>query len=342
MRNDTPSYVVSEDGTGAFEYELDYYDLSARLEDARYDHEAGRLSSAAYIDLLRSATIEAPSWMDGYCELGRAFLEMDSLEEALESFLRAVNIGKAAFPARKRIKLSDDNGNNDAFLDACYSAVLCYRALGRFNAAIAMMERMMKWNPSDSRGVRHILGSEYLRNNMLAKAERIFIENADYPPYMYDMALLGIMQNDYLDAATWLRRAFLGNAYIAELPCGSHTPVSLVVFHETSDEELELAKSYVRDYRALWNGNPEAIYFLRWLHTHPKVMMERAAFFDCRQKLLWVEPGYESSLIWFKGEVIRENVDDRLSSDIVVKYRNWRTGHLIFPWREPVDRHAGP
>lgn len=341
MRNDIPSYVVSEDGTGAFEYELDYRDLNDRLEDARCDHVAGRLSSEAYIDLLRSATIEASSWMDGHCALGWALLGTGLLEDSLESFLSAVNLGMAAFPVKGRVKLTAYDGKNDAFLNSCYGAVLCYREMHLFKDAIAMMEKMLKWNPIDNHGIRLILGSDYLHNRKTAKAEKLFVANAFYPPYMYEMGLLQVMREDYVAAATWLRRGFLGNAYIAELLCGNSNPIPLAMSHGTNHAELELAKIYVKGYQALWRANRESILFLRWLHTHPKVMMERAEFFDCQQQLLWLAPGPERSAVLNRGETIRNNVDDRLSLEIVVRYREWRTGDWKLPWLEPVGGEVG-
>ena len=44
---------------------------------------------------------------------------------------------------------------------------------------------------------------------------------------------------------------------------------------------------YMLDYGMLWHVTPGAVAFLRWLHTHPKVMAERADILQWQEALLW-------------------------------------------------------
>lgn len=69
---------------------------------------------------------------------------------------------------------------------------------------------MSRWNPSDNRGIRYLIGSEYLRAGAAKKAQKVFkTEASSYPPYRYEAALLEIISGRMVQAATILRRAFI-------------------------------------------------------------------------------------------------------------------------------------
>lgn len=52
----------------------------------------------------------------------------------------------------------------------------------------------------------------------------------------------------------------------------------LAIWHGSNLAEPDTAVAYAEHYEQLWRTTPDAVAFLRWLHTHPKVMRERPRF----------------------------------------------------------------
>ncbi|CCW16732.1 hypothetical protein EBBID32_10700 [Sphingobium indicum BiD32] len=82
---------------------------------------------------------------------------------------------------------------------------------------------------------------------------------------------------------------------------------------------------------------PDAIAFLRWLHTHPKVMAERAAYLEGREALLWNHDVEERRAILVQEDAIVHDIDDRLS-DVIVQSRTDRGGSSVVPWNYTKKR----
>ena len=159
---------------------------------------------------------------------------------------------------------------------------------GDRRAGIKLLERILSWNPNDNQGVRLMIGSEYLRADEETKARRVLQEHgAEYPAYRYELGLLHLGARRWAAAATSLRHGFVENPYIAEILCNSVSPMPLPIWHGSNWNEPEAALDYTNRYGALWWSSPEAPRFVRWLHNHPKVMVERAAVLECLQELLW-------------------------------------------------------
>ena len=140
------------------------------------------------------------------------------------------------------------------------------------------MEQLLQWNPNDNQGVRLIIGSEYLRAGDRAMAGKVLREHADeYPPYRYELGLLHLQKQKWAEAATSLRHGFVNNPYIPEILCGNPAPMPLRIWEGSNWQGAETAREYVGEYGELWRWTADALEFLRWLHTHPRVMAERAA-----------------------------------------------------------------
>ena len=91
---------------------------------------------------------------------------------------------------------------NRPFLCAAHGLVFCHSWLSHSQEAIAVMERILAWNPDHNQGIRFMIGSEYLRAGEEEKAESFFVtEAAEHPPYRYELALLLLRR-----AGRWRRR----------------------------------------------------------------------------------------------------------------------------------------
>lgn len=104
-----------------------------------------------------------------------------------------------------------------------------------------------------------------------------------YPPCFYGLALSYILQDEWIPAATTLRRGFCANGHIAEMLIGNPNPQPLPIWHGSNRAEPETATAYLEDYGALWNRKPQAKAFVRWLFNQPSVMMERAKVQECQE-----------------------------------------------------------
>lgn len=183
-----------------------------------------------------------------------------------------------------------------------------------------------------------MIGSEYLRLARPIDAALFFEREADtYPPYWFELGLLKFKEGDLIAAATSLRRGFIANGYVAEILSGIWEPLPLVIWHGSNLAEPDTAKRYVEYYGGLWYGTKDVISFLRWLHMHSRVMLERAFILETAEALLW-----EHDIARRKDLVDRQvariaDIDDRISRDIVIR-RVDRRGEKVEPWTYPQSR----
>lgn len=294
--------------------------------------DTGRLSRARYRKALGELVERNPWFIDGHAHLGYAAYERGEFESALDACERGYSLGLQAMPAGFEQFIEWGFLENRPFLRAAHGVVLCRLRLGQRAEAVSVMERMLAWNPSDNQGVRYIIGSEYLRAGREDEAASFFETEAEqYPPYRYELALLLLRRGEHAAAATGLRHGFVENGYIMEILCGNPDPQAIGIWHGGGYSLPQTAKDYVADYGKLWHDTPEAVRFVRWLHTHPRVMSERAAILEWREALLWEHDAAERARLLDAGEAACAEIDDRLSREIVAARRD-REGRMVRPW----------
>lgn len=169
-----------------------------------------------------------------------------------------------------------------------------------------------------------------LRNRLLTEITPD--EAPHYPPYHYEHALLHLKAGDPISASTRLRHGFVANGYIAEMLSGNPELAALAIWHGSNLAEPETARDYLNQCGDLWQRTPDAVAFVRWLHTHHKVLAERAAILECQEVLLWEHDFEKRRALGLKEEAARARIDDILSVDIVRKKAD-RHGRPIEPWR---------
>lgn len=325
---------LEEDGA-RFRHGADERDAGDQLDTLLDQRDSGRLSQKKFQLALASLVEQYPHFIDGHAHLGFVMLEQGKANQALEACERGLGVGIAAIPQTYRGRIEWPWLENRPFLRAAHGVALCYQKLGRRDQAIEMMEHMLRWNPGDNQGIRYLIGSEYLRAGNEKKAQKIFkTEAGSYPPYRYEAALLEIMSGGMVGAATILRRAFVENPYIAEILTGTPRPMPMAIWHGSNLSEPETAEAYAEHYEGLWRSTPDAVAFLRWLHTHPAVMRERADIFAIKEELLWEREFERRSALGAQQEALLAAMDDRLSKEIIVD-RNDRRGQPVKPWLYP-------
>lgn len=314
-------------------------DSAGELLDAAMDAaDAGELSNDGYLDRLREIVAKYPDFIDGHAHLGFALYNARKPKLALASSLRGLDLGMSVLPKNYDGLIEWGYLENRPFLRAAQGVVLSYLKLNKRPQAIASMEQMLAWNPSDNHGIRYLIGPEYLRAGAIEKAHAIFEANAaHYPPYRYELALLLIREGHLQEAATQLRHGFLANGYIAEMLCGMLDPLPLAIWHGSNLAEIDTAREYVSRCEALWIRTADALPLLRWLHTHPKVLAERVPILASQEALLW-EHEYEKRRPLVDAQFAAlAKIDDRLSRELI-QPRIDRDGRAVMPWHYPATR----
>lgn len=329
----TLSFEVFDAESGAFSYPDDHYDgLLAEFDGLLDAHDAGELNDTRYLAALNRLLAEAPDFVDVHAHIASHWHRQGKPKKALDAALLGLSISNRRIPEGFSGRIEWGHLDNRPYLRAMHVALLSYMRLRRHKDAVAIIELMLARNPADNQGVRFLLGSEALRANDFDRARTVFeAEAADYPPYFYELALTHMLRNEWVAAATALRRGFAANPYIAELLGGNASPAPLAVWHGSNRAGPETACEYIQTYGMYWHNEPDSFAFTRWLFNHPKVLAERAEIMECNDALMWEHEIALRTRLIEREFLLIERIDDTLSAAIVTM-REDRFGKIIWPW----------
>lgn len=327
-------FEVLDAESGVFTYPDDelYDAVLADFDGLLYEHESGRIGDKPYLAALDRLLTEAPDFVDIYAHIASHWHRHGKPKKALDAALLGLGVSNRLIPEGFAGRIEWDHLDNRPYLRAMHVALLSYMRLRRHKDAVALIELMLARNPNDNQGVRYLLGSEALRAGDYGRARTVFEEEADgYPPYYYELALCRMLCDDWVAAATALRRGFAANPYIAEILAGNPNPAPLAIWHGTSLALPETALDYMKMYGVLWRQQPDSFAFTRWLFNHPKVLAERAAIMECKETVLWEPDAAVRSVLAVKGQHLTAAIDDTLSMSIVTRRKD-RRGNPVWPW----------
>lgn len=292
----------------------------------------GQLSQNDYIKGLQALVKNAPDYIDGYAHLGSVFYQQSKPKKALDACLQALSIANKHIPEGFQGTIPWDFLENRPYLRAMHGCIQSYIKLKKHKDAALMIERMLEYNPEDNLGARLYLGSEYLRSGVYDKAKIHLQAEADfYPPSSYELALLYLLEGDWISAATTLRRAFIMNPYIAQILWGNLHPIKLLIWHSNNYHEPDIAEHYLALYGEDWFKHLEFIAFVFWLYHHSSVLSERALMLACLEDLFWEDNINKRKGLLKQFDLYYQKIDDTLSREIIVKRKN-RSGQNIYPW----------
>lgn len=341
--SETLRFAISGD-EGEFIFPPSYVELIDKFDGLLDQVDEERMSETRFRQKLRELVKQHPWFLVGHEQLARELNENGQVEQALNSALRGLGIARKAVPRGFDGLIPWNRLDNRAFLSLLEYAGHCYTLLEEHAEAAAVMAEMLKWNPNDNQGMRWCIGSALLRSGKTIEAREKFESHAsEYPPLHYELGLLLLREQNYVQAATSLRRGFATNFYIAELLSGIQLspPRPLAIWHSSNLEAPEIALEYLTDYALLWPESSFALDFVRWLFHHPKVLMERARLLEIREELLWEEPGDKRSRLVDQQYQALDRIDDTLSETLIEK-RTDRYGNTGYPWEYPFDRPEEP
>ena len=275
---------------------------------------------------------EAPDFVDVHAHIATHWHRQGKPKKALDAAMRGLAASNRHIPEGFSGRIEWGHLDNRPYLRAMHIALLSYMRLRRHKDAVTIIDLMLERNPNDNQGVRYLLGSEALRAGDVDHARAVFeAEAVSYPPYYYELALTYMLRNEWIAAATALRRGFAANPYIAEILAGNPNPEPLAIWHGTTLAEPEIACDYIQMYGMHWHNQPDSFAFTRWLFNHPKVLAERGEIMECKEALLWEGDAAIRKKFIEREFLVINTINDGLSAAIVTKRKD-RRGQMVWPW----------
>ncbi len=306
--------------------------LDERFDNALDSLEADRISEQIFVSECKAILKLEPYFLDAYAHLGNHD-HANGKSSAFSWYKKGYELGLKLVPSNFDGTIPWGILENRPFLRCHHGYLLGLIERKKFKDAIFQMQRHLAWNPNDNIGIRYLLGDAYLAAGKRKEARPVLEKaSAEYPPCCYSLGLLEFVQRRFIQAATVLRKGFLGNPYVAEALLGRAILFPHAFWHGTSHMAPETAMDYVSSLGAdLWLPNEEAMAFLDWLFNCSDVLRERAEFLAFREQLL-----YENDTSR-RGDIIEaENkflgtIGDNLSGKLIHKVTD-RDGQRQWPW----------
>lgn len=238
------------------------------LEEAQeLMYEAFEASSGKQrIKLAKKALTISEDCADAYVLLAEE--SAGSLEEARDLYTAGVEAGKRALGEEM---FAEAEGHfwgvveTRPYMRARAGLANCLWQLGQHQAAIGHYEEMLRLNPGDNQGIRYLLLTAYLAEDMDTKAERLLGEYEDdaSATWLYNRALLVYRQEKSgKKARTQLQEALQYNPHVPAYLLGrKRLPKQLPPYVGFGDENE--AVYYVAESGHLWVEQEGA---LDWLH----------------------------------------------------------------------------
>ena len=302
-------------------------------EDLEKTQDAAKTYSM-YLKALQGILRREPNFLDGYAHIGGAYLDCDSVDEALVWYQKGLDIAVPLIPTNFKGRISWFELDNRPFLRLHHGYILCLLRSRQYKRAAQLMEEHLRWNKNDNIGVRFLIGDAYLQAGMTQKARKALKNGAkDYPPNAYSLGLLEFKEGQYVAAATALRHGFAGNQYIAEILTGRNAPKKHFFWHSTSNQDPDLAAGYLDSQcLKLWSETEGAVDFVDWLFNCSAVLKERAEFAEIREGLTYEHDFNTRGELVERHQNLLKKIDNSVSETLIRKVTDrYSTEH--WPWQ---------
>ena len=317
------------------EYVATEWDSAKHMELLdKLDSETGRgMTGQEAARQLTKALKDDPSWLDGLGERARLHDELGHGEERKRDRRRAFDIAMGVLPSKFKGPLPWLNVPNRPILRAIAAWAIELVETGDFAETARLAARLLKWNPNDNQGMRYIRGPAQLRAGQRRGAVRTLEKTAREDPGMrYELGLLRFEEGTFVDAITTLRRALIENPYIAETLLTGETAWPMPLWQGSNIAEYDGACDYANLWRSGWLSNPQAMHFLRWVQTHPRLMVERGQALEPREAALHETSRDEHRRLMDVATSRLKAIDEALSQEVLAEYQLRRNGSYQVPW----------
>ena len=153
--------VHIENNEARFVFPERYDRMTEILFDLLEAAACGTITADELIDRVQTLTRDEPEHIDAHAHIGAILLENDRPDEAKKAYARAFDIGNALLPRGFDGEIAWFVLENRPFLRAAHGVVLTGLATGKRAEAIALMEKMLAWNPNDNQDVRRQKTAKY-------------------------------------------------------------------------------------------------------------------------------------------------------------------------------------
>lgn len=318
----------------------------AELYEGYYDaadhFDLGEIDEARSI--LEEILQKDPHFMEAHQLLGDIELDWGSRNKAAEHHKKALEVGEQVVPDSFDGNIRWGFTENRPFLRALYSVAMHHLDDRQFDRCIPLLERLLEYNPDDNQGIRYLIGDLYLIRDHPKKAEAIYRDNLDYPPYLYSYGLLLFQKKKYARALTSLRKGILSNIYISDFLRTKLPLIPYEIWHSSNFEMPETAYSYVDLTISVWIKEPEVLDLLQFLHLFEPSRSEIEHMYMLKNDLYVINSGLDPFAME-EGEqamTIRDEILNEIE-DIVEGITDASSRKLYKNWNEnPLDQHFSP
>lgn len=300
--------------------------------------EDGDCPTAQYLKGLKALAKREPELIDAYAHLSMTHNDMGNPKAALTMSKKALDIALRLIPEDFKGKIDWDYVDNRPFIRALRSAVMSCRKLRKYKEAVRLLDTLIIYDPEAEIFFQGVMGCDLLRSGNIDRAIIELNKHAlKYSHFYYDLALAYLIKKDWVNAATYFRKGFVGNGYIGEILNGNPHPLPLAIFHDDY-ENVETALGYMKMYGALWCSDPVYLYFARWIFNNSTVMAERAEITKCKEELLEGISGIftESCCMAVeKLQQISQQINSKKTSELIKPITD-EEGYEFWPWMSPT------
>lgn len=311
-------FEMLDAASGKFTYSNEKEPLKSELDALVNAKKTDQINDKLYVAGLDKLIIKAPTFLDAHLCSAEHWMEKEKPKKALEAAFRGILIGDRLLPDGFKGRIEWKHFDNQIYLRTRQFALSCYVQLQRHKAAVKEIQTILAFNPADEQQVIYSLGSQAMRAGNYELARNAFF---DYPSirsaYFYEMGLYFILKNQFIPAATALRRGFAANTYFVEFLTGYFDNQGTRVPSSIAFPAIDEAGGYHFDHKQFWVKHPESLTFLRELFNDPSILAERAAVMECRIEMLTEHDAQRHAQMAARLHNLISGIDDTLSKSVL-------------------------
>ncbi len=280
------------------------------LDTVRDPHE----QLAAFMDI----TTEEPFYFDAYAHAGLLYLRNDYIDQALTWYHRGIDKADTLIPTGYSGPIS---GTDYHRLHNGYA--ICHLHKGFYKEALQLIEQhLIICGDNKTGGLEQFLGDLYLLNGDRQKAKPALQKQLSlYTPGLYSLALIEFKEENFIQAATLLRKGFTRSPYVVEMLLGNQKPRRLFQWRGDNLGDQETAIYYLKfGGKKIWEETDQALDFLHWLYNHSEVLFERANIAKQLQGLYYERDFDKRSAYSKQYKKSQSNINDDISKKIIARY----------------------